>query len=72
MKPYTFRASADERRWFDAQAEALGLRPNELARRRAFAGYAEQNMSTETGPGGKMSTDSRPPRRELTVEPVDG
>jgi hypothetical protein len=73
VRPYTFRASADERRRFDAEAEALGLRPNDLARRRAFR-YPERGdsrvrkLSTETAlTGGEMSTDSS--RRELTFEP---
>jgi hypothetical protein len=75
VRPYTFRASADERRRFDAEAEALGLRPNDLARRRAFRyperGDSRGKMSTETtetvGSDGQMSTDS-PPIRELTLE----
>lgn len=72
VKPFTFRASAAERAGVEERARQLGIRPNELARRRAF-GYGDtsdgraRSMSTESRRrSGNMSTDSKV--QELRVE----
>ena len=65
VKVVTFRVSQVERDRLEREAEAEGLRPNELARRRA-CGYAA-SMSTEPAPDDRnMSTDSSV--KELRVE----